>query len=86
MSTAEQSSAQSAAGQTVTKAPEDSLPMALDGLGPEIIAIDVIHKREGVTPFLDRARALGCRTFDGHVMLNGQAEELAHFFAGAAKR
>jgi shikimate dehydrogenase len=67
-------------------APEDSLPMALDGLGPETIAIDVIHKREGVTPFLDRARALGCRIFDGHVMLHGQAEELAQFFASAAKR
>lgn len=64
-------------------APEDSLPMALDGLGPEIIAIDVIHKREGVTPFLHQARALGCRTFDGHVMLHGQAEELAQFFASA---
>jgi shikimate dehydrogenase len=67
-------------------APEDGLPMALDGLGPEIIAIDVIHKREGATPFLDRARALGCRIFDGHVMLNGQAEELVQFFASAAKR
>jgi shikimate 5-dehydrogenase len=67
-------------------APEDGLPMALDGLGPEIIAIDVIHKREGVTAFLDQARALGCRTFDGPVMLHGQAEELAQFFASAAKR
>ncbi len=70
----------------VGMAPGDGIPMALDGLAPEIIAIDVIHKREGVTPFLDQARALGCRFFDGHIMLNGQAEELAQFFANVAKR
>jgi shikimate dehydrogenase len=66
--------------------PGDGLPMSLDGLTPDILAIDVIHKLGGVTPFVDQARTLGCRTFDGHVMLNGQAEELAAFFIGGARR
>lgn len=68
----------------VGMAPEDGLPMALDGLQPDILVIDVIHK-PGVTEFLDQACALGCRTFDGHVMLHGQAEELARFFGIGAR-
>jgi shikimate dehydrogenase len=67
-------------------APGDGLPMAMEGLSPDVLAIDVIHKLGGVTPFVDQARALGCRTFDGHVMLNGQAEELAAFFISGARR
>ena len=66
-------------------APGDGLPMALDGLTPDVLVIDVVHKA-GTTPFVDQARALGCRTFDGHVMLNGQAEELAAFFVSGARR
>jgi len=66
-------------------APGDGLPMALDGLTPNILVIDVIHK-PGATPFVDQARALGCQAFDGHLMLNGQAEELAAFFIGGARR
>jgi shikimate dehydrogenase len=69
----------------VGMAPGDGLPMALDGLTPDVLAIDVIHSA-GITPFLAEARALGCRTFDGHVMLNGQAEELATFFISGARR
>jgi shikimate dehydrogenase len=61
----------------------DDLPMALDGLTPKVLVIDVIHK-PGTTPFVDQARALGCRAFDGHLMLNGQAEELAAFFIDGA--
>ncbi len=66
-------------------APQDGLPMALDGLTPDMLVIDVIHKPSGVTDFVAKARVLGCRTFDGHVMLHGQAEELAQFFAGGAR-
>ena len=66
-------------------APEDGLPMALAGLRPDMLVIDVIHKPGGVTEFLGQASALGCRTFDGHVMLHGQAEELAQFFASGAR-
>jgi shikimate dehydrogenase len=69
----------------VGMAPGDRIPMPLDGLSPDVLVIDVIHKPE-TTPFLDHARALGCQAFDGHLMLNGQAEELAAFFIGGARR
>jgi shikimate dehydrogenase len=60
-------------------APGDGLPVPLDGLTAATLVIDVIIKPE-TTPLLDRARAIGCRTFNGRVMLEGQAEELARFF------
>jgi shikimate 5-dehydrogenase len=66
-------------------APGDGIPMALDGLTADVLAIDVIHKPE-TTPFLDAAHALGCRTFNGYLMLHGQAEELAGFLISAAPR
>lgn len=66
-------------------APGDGVPMSLDGLTPDVLAVDVIHKPE-VTPFLKAARALGCRTFNGYAMLNGQAEELVAFLIGGARR
>lgn len=66
-------------------APGDGLPMGLDGLTSDVLVIDVIHK-PGATPFIDQARALGCQAFDGHLMLNGQAEELAAFFIHGARQ
>lgn len=66
-------------------APGDGIPMPVDDLTPDILAIDVIHKPE-TTPFLEHARALGCRTFNGYLMLYGQAEELAGFLISGARR
>lgn len=66
-------------------APGEGVPMPLDGLTPDVLAIDVIHKPE-VTPFIEAAGRIGCRTFNGYLMLNGQAEELAAFLIGGAKR
>jgi shikimate dehydrogenase len=59
-------------------APGDGLPAPIDGLGPGMLVIDVIIKPE-TTPLLDYARALGCRTFNGRLMLDGQAHELVQF-------
>ena len=64
-------------------APGDGLPAPLDGLTAATLVIDVIIKPE-TTPLLDRARAIGCRTFNGRVMLEGQAEELARFFGAGS--
>jgi shikimate dehydrogenase len=61
-------------------APGDGLPAPVDGLNSDMLVIDVIIKPE-TTPLLDHARALGCRTFNGRVMLDGQAEELVRFFS-----
>jgi shikimate dehydrogenase len=61
-------------------APGDGLPAPVDGLTSDMLVIDVIIKPE-TTPLLDHARALGCRTFNGRVMLDGQAEELVRFFS-----
>jgi shikimate dehydrogenase len=61
-------------------APGDGLPAPVDGLTSDILVIDVIIKPD-TTPLLDHARALGCRTFNGRVMLDGQAEELVRFFS-----
>jgi shikimate dehydrogenase len=60
--------------------PGDGLPAPLDGLTSDMLVIDVIVKPD-TTPLLDHARALGCRTFNGRLMLDGQAEELLRFFA-----
>jgi shikimate dehydrogenase len=57
----------------------DGLPAPVEGLTAETLVIDVIIKPED-TPLLARARALGCRTFNGRVMLDGQAHELVQFF------
>jgi shikimate dehydrogenase len=65
-------------------APGDGLPAPLDGLTANTLVIDVIIKPE-TTPFLDRARAIGCRTLNGRVMLEGQAEELALFFGAGGR-
>jgi shikimate dehydrogenase len=61
-------------------APGDGLPATVDGLTSDVLVIDVIIKPD-TTPLLDHARALGCRTFNGRVMLDGQAEELVRFFS-----
>jgi shikimate dehydrogenase len=63
----------------VGMAPGDGLPASIDGLTADMLVIDVIVKPE-TTPLLDRARALGCRTFNGRLMLDGQAQELVRFF------
>jgi shikimate dehydrogenase len=63
-------------------APGDGLPAPIDGLTRDTLVIDVIVKPD-TTPLLDRARALGCRTFNGRLMLDGQARELVRFFARA---
>jgi shikimate dehydrogenase len=60
-------------------APGDGLPAPIDGLTAEMLVIDVIVKPD-TTPLLDAARALGCRSFNGRLMLDGQAEELLQFF------
>jgi shikimate dehydrogenase len=60
--------------------PGDGLPVPVDGLNSDMLVIDVIIKPE-TTPLLDHARALGCRTFNGRLMLDGQAEELVRFFS-----
>jgi shikimate dehydrogenase len=65
-------------------APGDGLPVPLDGLMAATLVIDVIIKPE-TTPLLDLARAIGCRTFNGRVMLEGQAEELARFFGAGGR-
>lgn len=66
-------------------APGDGPPAPLDGLTSTVLVIDVIIKPE-TTPFLDFARATGCRTFNGRLMLDGQAEELANFFGAGERR
>jgi shikimate dehydrogenase len=60
-------------------APGDGLPAPVEGLTSDMLVIDVIIKPED-TPLLAHARALGCRTFNGRVMLDGQAHELVQFF------
>lgn len=60
--------------------PGDGLPAPVDGLTSDMLVIDVIIKPE-TTTLLDHARALGCRTFNGRLMLDGQAEELVRFFS-----
>ena len=62
-------------------APQDGLPAPVDGLTSDMLVIDVIIKPHD-TPLLAHARALGCRVFNGRVMLDGQAHELVRFFAG----
>lgn len=66
-------------------APGDGTPAPLDGLTSEVLVIDVIIKPE-TTPLLDRAREIGCRTFNGRLMLDGQADELAGFFGAGERR
>lgn len=63
----------------------DGIPMPVDGLTPDVVCIDVIHKPE-TTPFLAHAAALGCRTYNGYLMLFGQVEELTGFFVSGAKK
>ncbi len=60
-------------------APGDGLPAELGRLDPRLLVVDIIIKPE-VTPLLRHARACGCRTVGGRVMLEGQAEEVARFF------
>jgi shikimate dehydrogenase len=60
-------------------APGDGLPAPVEGLSSDMLVIDVIIKPQD-TPLLAHARALGCRTFNGRVMLDGQAHELVQFF------
>lgn len=60
-------------------APGDGLPAPIDGLSADTMVVDVIIKPE-ITPLLAAARARGCRTFNGRIMLEGQADELAAFF------
>jgi shikimate dehydrogenase len=60
-------------------APGDGLPAPVEGLTSDMLVIDVIIKPQD-TPLLAHARALGCRTFNGRVMLDGQAHELVQFF------
>jgi shikimate dehydrogenase len=60
-------------------APDDGLPAELGRLDPRLLVVDIIIKPEA-TPLLRHARASGCRTVDGRVMLEGQAEEVARFF------
>jgi shikimate dehydrogenase len=62
-------------------APGDGLPAPVDGLTSDMLVIDVIVKPD-TTPLLNHARAVGCRTFNGRVMLDGQAHELVQFFTG----
>jgi shikimate dehydrogenase len=62
-------------------APGDGLPAPVDGLTPDMLVIDIIIKPD-TTPLLDHARSLGCRTFNGRLMLDGQAQELVQFFTG----
>ena len=65
--------------------PGDGIPMDVSALTADILCIDVIHKPE-TTPFLDHACAIGCQAFNGMLMLNGQAEELAGFLIDGARR
>jgi shikimate dehydrogenase len=65
--------------------PGDGIPMDVAALSPDILVIDVIHKPE-TTPFLDHARAIGCQAYNGMLMLNGQAEELAGYLINGARR
>jgi len=60
-------------------APGDGLPAPVDGLAADTLVVDVIIKPND-TPLLAHARALGCRVFNGRVMLDGQAHELVQFF------
>ncbi len=60
-------------------APKDGLPAPMEGLTADMLVIDVIMKPE-TTPLLAHARAIGCRTFNGRVMLDGQSEGLINFF------
>ena len=64
-------------------APGDGLPAPVDGLAADVLVIDVIVKPD-TTPLLDHARALGCRTFNGRAMLDGQAAELVRFLAAGS--
>jgi shikimate dehydrogenase len=60
-------------------APTYGLPVSVDGLTADMLVIDIIMEPE-TTPLVAHARAIGCRTFNGRVMLDGQAEELIRFF------
>jgi shikimate dehydrogenase len=62
-------------------APGDGFPAPVDGLTMDMLVIDIIMKPD-TTPLLDHARKLGCRTFNGRLMLDGQARELVNFFTG----
>lgn len=57
----------------------DGLPAPVESLTADTLVIDVIIKPQD-TPLLAHARALGCRVFNGRVMLDGQAHELVQFF------
>ena len=62
----------------------DGLPVPLDGLGADMLVVDIVMKPD-VTPLMAHARARGCTVFGGRVMLDGQAEEVARFLRiGAA--
>jgi shikimate dehydrogenase len=65
-------------------APQDGLPAPVDRLTADMLVIDVIMKPE-TTPLLAHARAVGCRTFNGRVMLDGQSEKLIDFFRAGGR-
>jgi shikimate 5-dehydrogenase len=60
--------------------PSDGLPLELPSLAADVFVIDVVTKPE-VTPLLAHARAKGCRTMGGRMMMEGQAELIAGFFS-----
>jgi shikimate dehydrogenase len=65
-------------------APGDGLPVPVDGLTADMLVVDIIMKPE-TTPLLAHARGIGCRTFNGRVMLDGQADELIRFFQAGSR-
>jgi shikimate dehydrogenase len=60
-------------------APGDGLPLELPSLSADVFVMDVVTKPE-VTPLLAHARAKGCRTMGGRMMMEGQAELIVGFF------
>lgn len=61
---------------------EDPPPVDLGALAAGMTVVDIVLKQEP-TPLLAAAAARGCRTMNGHRMLQGQAMEVARFFGFA---
>jgi shikimate 5-dehydrogenase len=61
--------------------PDDRLPVREEQLNSEMTVFDLVYTPP-VTPFIEAARRVGCRTITGTEMFIGQAKEQFYLFFG----
>ena len=61
---------------------DDAVPVALELLQPQAACLDLVYRRHGTTPFVQRSRARGHRADDGLRMLVAQGARAWHRWFG----